>query len=128
MTPTLVKLDRNFNVLNEVVVRPVSNQQWTGAEVHVNKKGEIFVSVRENTGQPGIVAKYRSDPRTHEFTKLNEALVGNVPRQFSLTENEDYFIVANQNGKNIEIFDAETFEHIESMPTPSMNPTFVMPL
>ena len=96
--------DESFTVLETVSAFPSGNDNPgnTCADIHITKVAKfLYASIRGLNA----VAIYSVDPQTGKITLMSqEPTKGETPRNFTLSPNEDYLLVANQTTDNIVAF------------------------
>ena len=95
--------DGSFTILETVSTLPSGyDKPNTSADIHISKDGRFLYA--SNRGSNSI-AIFFVDPKNGKIIQIGqESTRGDIPRNFTLSPNDDYLIVANQNSQNIVAF------------------------
>jgi len=104
-TVTVVALnkDGSFTTLETVSAIPAGyDKPNTCADIHISKDGRFLYA--SNRGLNSI-AIFSIDPNSGKIKQIGqESTRGEIPRNFTLSPNDDYLLVANQNSQDIVAF------------------------
>jgi 6-phosphogluconolactonase len=95
--------DGSFTILETVsTLLSGYDKPNTSADIHISKDGRFLYA--SNRGSNSI-AIFSIDPKNGRIVQIGqESTRGDIPRNFTLSPDEDYLIVANQNSQNIVAF------------------------
>jgi len=112
-TPSFVILEWNNStqefkeVYKKEILKP--NEDWTGADIMVDMNDHIFVSLRHSFNQSGYIVKYEHthNPKWgHGFREIAKTEVGDFPTRFTLSEDHQRVVVANEFSDSVEVLSA----------------------
>jgi len=95
--------DGSFTILETVSTLPSGyDKPNTSADIHISKDGRFLYA--SNRGSNSI-AIFSIDPKNGKIVQIGqESTRGDIPRNFTLSPDDDYLIVANQNSQDIVAF------------------------
>ena len=95
--------DGSFRIIETISTLPVGYDKPSNcADIHISKDGRFLYA--SNRGHNSI-AIFSVDQATGEITMIGlEPTRGETPRNFTLSPNEDFLLVANQNSEDIVSF------------------------
>lgn len=95
--------DGSFRIIEMISTLPAGNKKPSNcADIHISKDGRFLYA--SNRGFNSI-AIFSVDPATGQITLVGqESTRGDTPRNFTLSPNEDFLLVANQNSQDIVSF------------------------
>ncbi len=98
--------DGSFTTVETISALPPGyNKPNTCADIHISKDGRFLYA--SNRGLNSI-AIFSVDPQTGKIVQIGqEPTLGESPRNFTLSPDNDYLLVANQNTQNIVAFRRE---------------------
>ena len=95
--------DGSYTILETISTLPAGyNKPGNCADIHISKDGRFLYA--SNRGFNSI-AVFSVDPPSGRIVQIQqEATRGEIPRNFALSPDEDFLLVANQNSQNIVSF------------------------
>ena len=100
--------DDSFTILQTISTLPAGyNKTSNCADIHISKDGRFLYA--SNRGFNSI-AIFSVDPKSGKIALIGqESTRGDTPRNFTLSPDEDFLVVANQNSQDIVSFRRDTF-------------------
>lgn len=113
---------------NAEYIQQISNSEEVSddkgsADIHISPDGKFLYAT--NRGKTNNIVAYSINQQNGMLTKMSDYLTGQTPRNFLITKDGTFLLVANQNGNSITIFKRDLItgllnlvNTIENIPNP----------